>query len=280
MTAGVQLCLSDKCLRQPVHYAGRETLDDGTNVDVYKAGFEDLWGGLNTYYEFKVRQSDEVVAEITCVSRGELRLTIRRTLNESVDKADISWNLAELSPEQLAAESNTAVAVKTNAVIPNVSVRHMVEQAGFETYIFKTNPAWTQERTIADVADDTNATQRRFGIVYTAGDNRHVVLVQSQTNTKLMLSIKQRVASQGGTMETIDYANGCKLWKSTGGSEKWWTDIILRQSGFIPAEDRSGYNIETPSGTIVSLIVNGRLTEAERDSLVNSLIPARDYQVK
>jgi hypothetical protein len=185
-----------------------------------------------------------------------------------------------LSPEQLAAEPNTAVTVKTNAVIPNVSVRHMVEQAGFETYIFKTSPAWAPERTIFDIADMVSATQRMFGIIYTAGDNRHVILTQSQTTTKFLLSIKQRVASQGGSIETIDYANGCKLWKSTGGTEKWWTDVILRQSGFIPAEDRSGYNIETPSGNFVGLVVNGRLTEAERDSLINSLIPAKEYRVE
>jgi hypothetical protein len=280
MTAGVQLCLSDTCLRQPVHYEGQKTAEDGSAVDVYKAGFADMWGGLNTYYEFKVRQTDEIVSEITCVSRGEKRLTIRRVLCEPVDRAELSWNLAELSSQQLAAEPNTAVAVKTNVVIPNVSVRHMVEQAGFETYIFKTNPAWAQERTIFDIADMVNASQRMFGIIYTAGDNRHVILSQSQTNTKFLLSIKQQVESRGGKIETIDYANGCKLWKSTGGTEKWWTDVILRQSGFIPAEDRSGYNIETPSGNCVGLVVNGRLTEAERDSLINSLIPAREYQVK
>jgi hypothetical protein len=279
MTAGVKLCLSDKCLRQPVRYTGRETLGDGTIVHVYKAGFEDLWGGLNTYYEFKVRQPDEIVAEIACVSRGERRLTIRRTLSESVDKANLSWNLAELSPEELATEPNTTIAVKNDTAIPNVSVRHMVERAGFETYILENSPSWTHQRIIVDVPDEVSS-QRMFVTIYYAGDNRHIILAQSQTHNKFMTNVKQQVESRGGSMETLDYANGCKLWKSSGDTDKWWTEITLRLSGFTPAEDRSGYIIETPAETFVIVAVNGRLTETERDALVNSLIPAREYQVE
>ena len=38
LTAGVQQCLDEKCLRQPVQSVTNDILTDGTKVTVYKAG--------------------------------------------------------------------------------------------------------------------------------------------------------------------------------------------------------------------------------------------------
>ena len=102
LTAGVQQCLDEKCLRQPVQAVTNDVLADGTKVTVYKAGFTGLTGELNTYYLFKVRQSDEIVAEIEYITNGKPQVTIQRVLSESVEKPEFSWNLAELSNKELA----------------------------------------------------------------------------------------------------------------------------------------------------------------------------------
>ena len=57
---------------------------------------------MNTYYLFKVRQSDEIVAEIEYITNGKPQIIIRRVLSESVEKPEFSWNLAELSNKELA----------------------------------------------------------------------------------------------------------------------------------------------------------------------------------
>ena len=44
LTAGVQQCLDEKCLRQPVQSVTNDVLADGTKVTVYKAGFTGIMG--------------------------------------------------------------------------------------------------------------------------------------------------------------------------------------------------------------------------------------------
>jgi hypothetical protein len=76
-----------------------------------------------------------------------------------------------------------------------------------------------------------------------------------------------------------EYANGCKVYKNTGG-EAFWTDLCFRNCGFEPAKDRVGFIVETPAGTYPMIAVNGALTEEELAGLISSLIPAKEYQVK
>jgi hypothetical protein len=279
LTAGVQQCLDEKCLRQPVQGITNDVLADGTKVTVYKAGFTGVTGEQNTYYLFKVRQSDEVVAEIEYITNGKPQIIIRRVLSESVEKPEFSWNLAELSNKELAGQTPSAITVASDVATPNISVRDMAERASFEAYIFGTDPNWTQQRMIVDVLDTMSAPKRMFVTIYKAQDKRDLILAQSETHNKYFASITKQLDAAGKTLEKTVYPNGCKLWAHAGPVE-WWTDLTLRSSGIEPAANRSGYLIETPSGTILIVAINGQLTKEELDGLVNSVIPAKDYQVK
>jgi hypothetical protein len=281
ITAGVRQCLTDKCFTQPVQEVVKDALEDGTQVLVYKVGFPNPWGDLNTYYLFKVRQADEVIAEIEYVYMGKPQIVIRRIVSEQVDKPGYSWNLAELSSKELAGETPSVVTVSSDVAIPNVSVRHMIDKADFETYIFATDPSWTKMRVIIDVVDPMNPPGRMFVILYVAKDNdpRPTMLIQSQTHNKYMSAMFKQVEAKGQKLEYKEYANGCKVYKNTG-SEAFWTELCFKNSGIEPAKDRSGYIVQTPAGTFPLIAVNGLLTEEELAGLVNSLIPAKDYQVK
>ncbi len=278
ITAGVRQCLSDKCVVEPVQEVTEDTLEDGTSVLVYKLGFTDPWGKMNTYYLMKVRRADEIIAEIEYTYNGQKRLHIRRIASETVDSPDYSWNLAELDSEELGGEKPSDVSV-ADVAIPNISVRDMIERAGFETYIFSNDPAWTQERMIVDVVDPMNPTSRMFIVLYTAQDSRHVLLIESQGHNKYMSAMFRQAEANGQPIKHTTYANGCKLYEKVGG-EDFWTDMSFRHCGFEPAKDRMGLITETPAGTFPLIAINGALSEEELAGLMNSLIPAREYKVK
>ena len=73
--------------------------------------------------------------------------------------------------------------------------------------------------------------------------------------------------------------NGFKVWSSPKG--KWLAGILLQSARASikdqPAENRTGYILETPAGTFPALAVNGTLTDAELHALIDSLIPAKEY---
>jgi len=251
-------------------------------VYIYKVGFPNPYGGdLKTYYLFKIRQADEIIAEIEYIYNGRQQMVIRRVVSEQVDKPDYSWNLAELSSKDLAGETPSGVTVSSDVAIPNVSVRHMIDKADFETYIFATDPNWTKSRMIVDVIDPMNPPARLFVMVFPPKDNdtRMVMLIQSQTHNKYMGAMFKQVEAQGGKFDWKMYANGCKVYRNTG-SEAYWTELSFKNSGIEPAKDRCGFIVETPAGTFPLIAVNGPVTEEELAGLVNSLIPAKDYQVK
>jgi hypothetical protein len=281
MTAGVQQCMTDKCFMQPVQDITKDTLADGTPVHVYKVGFPNPWGDLNTYYLFKIRQADEIIAEIEYVFNNQPQMIIRRVVSEQVDKPDYSWNLAELSSKELAGETPSPVTVASDVAIDNVSVRHMVDKADFETYIFATDPNWTKGRWIVDVMDPMNPPARMFIAIYPPKDNdtRMVMLIQSQTHNKYMSAMFKQAESQGAKFDWKIYANGCKVYRNTG-SEPFWTELCFKNANVEPAKDRCGYIVQSPAGTFPLIAVNGPVTEEELTGLINSLIPAKDYQVK
>jgi hypothetical protein len=283
ITAGVQQCMTDKCFTQPVQDITKDTLADGTPVHVYKVGFPNPWGGdLNTYYLFKIRQADEIIAEIDYIFNGQPQMVIRRIVSEQVDKPEYSWNLAELSSKELADETPSGVTVASDVAIPNVSVRHMVDKADFETYIFASDPNWTKSRMIIDVMDPMNPPARMFIVVYEPNkdnDTRMVMLIQSQTHNKYMGAMFKQAEAQGKKLDYKEYANGCKIYRDTG-SAAFWTELCFKNASVEPAKDRSGFIVKTPAETFTLIAVNGAVTDEELTGLVNSLIPAKDYQVK
>jgi hypothetical protein len=74
--------------------------------------------------------------------------------------------------------------------------------------------------------------------------------------------------------------NGFKVW--AGGLDKWYSEILLSSArAWVkdkPSDNRIGYILESPAGTFPALAVNGPISEEELHSLVDSLIPAKEYK--
>ncbi len=248
------------------------TLADGTSVHSFKLGLPGPDGQpSHGWWLFQVRDDDTTIAEIEVVLLGRPRLLIRRVLKESVDAPGVSWNLGEVAGTGI--QTTQSVSLTPDAVLPGVSVRHMVEQAQFETYVFSTQPAWTGAIQITDVIDPASAGGRMFILTARAEDHRHLVLVQSPTYNALLGGF----VKQGTVVYTSP--NGFKVWG--GGPQKWYSQILLQSArAFIqdpPAEDRIGYVLESPAGTFPALAINGPVTDEELHTLVDSLIPTKEY---
>jgi len=75
---------------------------------------------------------------------------------------------------------------------------------------------------------------------------------------------------------------GFKVW--SGPMDKWLANILLQSArvsiGDPPAEDRTGYMIETPAGTFPALAINGKVTDEELHALIDSLVPAKEDKGK
>ena len=158
-------------------------------------------------------------------------------------------------------------------IVSDVSVRHMIEQSGFTTYVFSQQPAWTEACTITDVADPASPGTRMFIFTCRASDSRHVVLVQSPTYNKML----GQVISQGDLV--YESSNGFKL--IGGGRSKWMAKILLGSASYLikdkPSEDRIGFILASPDGTYPALAINGPLTDEELHSMIDSLMPAKAY---
>lgn len=266
LTAGLRNFVDDDEF-QPIHEITEDALADGTPVHTYKLGWVDLLGDLNTYWLFRVRDDDNTVAQMEFVVAGQRQLVIRRVRSKPVEVPEISWNLAELDRMIADVGQQAPVAVTPDMFLLDVSLEHMIDKADFESYIFATAPTWTEPAIISDIADFANPQKRFLVISYRANDGRHLVLGQSSTFNDFFANLFQ------GGKPIHSVVNGVKIWG--GGPAKWWTQIHLRNCGFTPAEDRSGYVFETPHHTYVSLAVNGQIAEEELRDLAGSLVPAR-----
>ena len=154
----------------------------------------------------------------------------------------------------------------------NVSVSHIVEKAKFETYTFSTRPAWAAQ---PQIADSGFFGKRFFIITCHAVDNRHIVLVQSKIYNKTL----PRKIKGGGTL-VYTSSNGFKVWGMPPEREKWFAGTLLKSAhayiNAAPSDDRIGYVLESPTGTFPALAVNGRLSNEELHSLIDSLVPAKE----
>jgi hypothetical protein len=266
IAAGLKTSLADKTVM--VQDVAASKLPDGKSAHVFKVGIPDPNAQLDTYWLFKVRDEDSTIAEKEFIMLGRSRLLIRRALTESVDAPAVAWNLEGL--EGLASGASQ-VSVTPDMVIPSVSIEHMVNTAKFETYTFAIRPAWVGSIDITDTIDPASPGQRMFLMIARADDHRHLVFVQSPSyNAMLGPLVKQ------GTL-VYTSPNGIKVWG--GGRDKWLAGILLQSAAYIikdpPAENRTGYVLESPTGTFPALAVNGPLTDVELHNLVDSLIPAR-----
>jgi hypothetical protein len=249
------------------------TLDDGAPAHVYKVGTPDPNGNLHAWWLFKVRDEDSTIAEKEFVVSGQARMLIRRVVTEPVEAPGVSWDLDEIEALLAKPGADRRVSVTPDMVIPRVSVQHMVERADFETYVFKTRPAWTGDVEITDCFDPASPGGRMFIMTARAVDGRHLVLVQSPTYNKML----GNVVKQGDVVYTSP--NGFKVWG--GGPQKWFAQLLLQSARASikdpPSAERIGYALESPAGTFPALAVNGPVSDEELHRLVDSLIPAERY---
>jgi len=271
LAAGLKTSLTEETTQ--VQSVEQGALPDGTPAHIFKVGIPGPDGQLNAWWLFRVRDEDSTIAEKEFVVAGRSRLLIRRVLTKPVEAPEVSWSLDEIEALIGEGEAGQKVSVTPDMVIPRVSVHHMVERADFETYVFKTQPAWTGEIEITDCIDPASPGGRMFIMTARAGDGRHLVLVQSPTYNKML----GNVVKQGNVVYTSP--NGFKVWG--GGPQKWFSQILLQSARASikdpPSEDRIGYVLESPAGTFPALAVNGPVSDEELHNLVDSLVPARQY---
>ena len=260
----------------PIKDVTSETLDDGTPARVYKLGFTDAWGKVDSYFLFRVDADTEIINEIECVFEGTTTRLHRRTINETVDSPELSWNLAELNTS---AAKQTAVNVDAGEGADTVTIGQMIQRAAFPVYIFAKAPSWTNKCLIYDLPDEASAPARMFCFTYSSKDSRDVVLTQGETFNRYFTAAFDKIQELGEKIPWIyESKDGFKvLHQDDKTTEMWWTELALKSSGFDPHENRVGYILRAPAGAYMVLAVNGPVSEQELHGLVDSLIPAEEY---
>jgi hypothetical protein len=75
-------------------------------------------------------------------------------------------------------------------------------------------------------------------------------------------------------------SKGLKVYR--GGPEKWYSNILLQSAGNLlpdkPSLDRTGCAMESPSGAVILMAVNGPITDDELCDVVENLVPAKEYK--
>ena len=259
--------------RPGLRRAGETTLDDGAKARVLKAGFsqsEDEALPLDAYYMFTVREDDKTIVKKEFFAGDQSLLLVKRVLREPVEQPGVPWDLAGVADRAEKSESKLPIKIMPDMVRMSVTIEAMIETADFETYVFRSAPPWAGDREITDILDVASPPRRMFAISYRVADRRHVVLIQSPSYNKAGGAIAKEA--------TLAYEspNGVKVW--TGPRGKWLAGILLKSARAAikdpPAENRSGYLLETPAGTYPALAINGQLTDDELHALVDSLVPA------
>jgi len=251
------------------------TLDDGSRAQVLKVGYSRQDGPPampDAHHLFTIREDNHTIARMEFVADGVSLFVVRRVKTERVASPAVPWDLAGIDKRVAEKTEKPLPGILANMVVPNVSVEHMIEKAGFETYLFSSDPPWTTKREIADILDIPSPPNRAFAVAYRAEDGRHVVLWQAQSN-----KLVARKMTMAGKV-TYTSPTGVKLWSIA--MDKWLAGILLQSAQATtktpPGAKRTGYMLETPDGTFPTLAINGALTDDELHALVDSLVPARE----
>jgi hypothetical protein len=263
----------------PIQSVTTETLQDGTPVRVYKLGFTDPWGKVNTYFLFKINTNTDIIGEVECIADGKTTCVHRRIAADTVNSPEISWNLSELTASPTKQASNNVNASEGASI---VTIQQMAQRATSIVYIFAKNPSWTDDCKIYDLPDEASPSTRFFAATYHAKDSRDITLTQGESFTRYFSATFAKLQELG---EQAPWAheskNGFKvLHQSDSGDKKgemYWTEFALKSAGFEPRTNRVGYILMSPAKTFLTLAINGPISEQELQSLVDSLIPAEEY---
>ncbi len=248
------------------------SLVDGSPVHIYQVGAPGPSDPNRTYWLFRVRDDDHTVAEKEFIVENETVLLIRRVRSESTDATGIHFDMRELQGRQTSLEQAPKASVSANLIQADVSVQHMVDTAGFETYSFNALPAGVEKWDIMDI-NMAGPEERMFLVAGRAEDRRHVLLIQSP-----MLSQRIGQGDMEGLTRVHTSPSGVKVW---AGSPPALAKMLLQSAVALirdePADDCVVYGLEFPGGWFAPLAVNGTLTEKELQDLADSLIPSREY---
>ena len=257
----------------PIQDVTTEILEDGTRARVYKMGFADPWGKVDTYYLFKLSTDTDVIAEIECVVNNKTTRVHKRMMNETVESPDFSWNLAEISEEQM---ETSGAKVEASEGIQTITPEQMAERATSAAYLFAKAPSWTSECRIYDLPDEMSPQTRFFSAVYSAKDGRDIVLTQGETFTRYFSALYRKASEDGEKASWLyESANGFKVFhQDDKEGEMWWTEFALKSSGFEPTANRVGYILQSPARTYLVLAMNGPVSMHELKSIIDSLVPA------
>jgi hypothetical protein len=252
--------------------AGEVALDDGTKGQVLRVSYppRDAKTKQDDYMLFAIRHDDNRIARIEFVVDGKSLYEVRRVTTETIDRADIAWNLDGIADAAAETAPKPSASITPDMVLRDVAVKHMVEKASFPAYIFQSNPSWAGERQITDILDIVSPPNRMFAITYRAEDGRHVVLLQSASYNR-MLEPMTKIAK-------VIYTSPSGVKVLSSAQDKWLAGILLQSSQATiqdpPSENRTGYLLQTQDGTFPALAVNGQLTDEELHQLIDSLVPA------
>jgi hypothetical protein len=251
---------------------GKTILDDGAEARVVKLSFPHAAAKQTTdaYWLVTIRADDSTIEKMERFAQGKSVLVIRRGKAEPDQVPNTGWDLAGIG--SLATDTTVAAgpAILPDMVVPDVTVEQMMKKADFKTYVLAKAPTWAGDRQITDILDVVSPPRRTFLTTYRAKDSRHVVFMQSYSyNTMLGPMVK--------TGELIYTSpSGVKVW--SGPRDERLAQILLQSArSFIkdqPGKELTGYVLETPAGTFPAIAINGKVSEEELHSLIDSLVPA------
>jgi hypothetical protein len=272
MAAGLRSSVSEKNESLATD-AGKTTLADGSEARQVKLHLPS--GGPQeadeNYLLVTIRSDNNVLEKSEWFARGKSLLLLRRGKAGPSQTPGMGWDLAGLAKPAAATATTPGPSVMLGMVVPDVSVEHMVKKADFTTYIFGKAPSWAGERQIVDILDVASPPHRMFLTAYRAKDGRHVVLVQSFTYNKML----------GPFVKTgkVVYTSPSRIKVWSGSRDQWLANVLLTSARASlkdpPGKEVTGYVLETPSATFPVLAVNGKVSEKELHSLIDSLVPAK-----
>ncbi|MGA2620365.1 MAG: hypothetical protein ABSF26_22320 [Thermoguttaceae bacterium] len=271
LAAGLRSGLDAKQNEGLAEDKGSLTLEDGSKGRLVKLGFPA--GGPKeadaAFFLVTIRAADNTIEKMEFLAHGASLFEVRRGNSETAVAPEVGWDLAGLKLPGGAGQKLSA-GIVADMVIPNISIKHMIEKADYKTYIFAKDPPWAGNREITDILDLPSPPHRMFAASYRAKDGRHVVLLQSYSYNKMLAPLVK--------MGKLVYTSpgGVKVW--SGPRDAWLAQILLQSARAAihdpPGKNPTGYLLQTPEGTFPALAVNGQLTEKELHALIDSLVPA------
>jgi hypothetical protein len=252
---------------------GKTTLDDGAEAILVKLGFPagDPKETKGDYWLVTIRSDNKTMEKMEWFAQGKSLLVIRRGKPKPGLNPTMGWDLAGIAKQAADTAATPGPSVMFGMVVPDVSVEHMVKKADFTTYVFNKAPSWAGDRQITDILDLPSPPHRMFATTYRAKDSRHVVLTQSFSFNKML----------GPMVKTgkLIYTSPSGVKVLSGSDDAWLANILLQSARASikdpPGKELTGYMLETPAGTFPVLAINGKISDEELHSLIDSLVPAK-----